>query len=188
MTSSSTPWPRNQRQRTFLGALTVWPVVYMVLFFVVTAGTMLLGMGGSGLLVLAGAAAEGSAGAGSAGPGAAGPVGGILAVLGAIVMVLPFLLFPVLFLLHGLTILLMLGLTAWFGHHVYQNRSIPENDRIVMMLGVLFLGAIGGWTWYWYHHIRVTPQTGDSVAAVEGEPQLVTRDASDPTQPSDTPT
>ena len=55
-TAAETPWPRTRTQKKLLGALTVWPPVYIILFMVFIFGSMLVSFGGVGLLGVAGAA------------------------------------------------------------------------------------------------------------------------------------
>ena len=149
-TAAETPWPRTRTQKKLLGALTVWPPVYIILFMVFIFGSMLVSFGGVGLLGVAGAASGGLEG-GS--PPELGTGGGLLAGLAGFLFMLPFILFPLVFVLHGLTMLLIFGLLGYFCHHVYNNRSLPDNDRLMMFMVVLFLGGMGGFTWYWYQHI-----------------------------------
>ena len=147
-------WPRTPGQRRLLGALTVWPLFYMVLFMGCWVLFMVLGFAFFGFSVVEPATAGAAA-------GDAAPQMGALDAAGILV---PLLLFPLLSLADLFTMVLTVGLMLFFCKHAFQNPSLKGEDRILVFLGLLFLGVVGGFTWYWRCYLR-EPQGPVAVAS-----------------------
>ena len=147
-------WPRTPGQRRLLGALTVWPLLYMVLFMGSFFLFFFLDFALFGVSALAGAASDASAGDAAPQMGA----------LDTALFLVPFLLFPLLFVAHLFTMVLIIGLKVFFCKHAFQNPALKGDDRILIFLGLLFLGVVGGFTWYWRCYLRA-PQGPVAVAS-----------------------
>jgi hypothetical protein len=65
--------------------------------------------------------------------------------------------FAVLFILHFATMVLVLGLMAFYIVHLFQARSVPQ-DRKVLWAVILFLGNVFAMPVYWYMHVWRDPQ------------------------------
>lgn len=152
MTAAAAPtpaWPRTPGQRKLLGALTVWPLLYMVLFMSSFFLFFFLDFALFGVSALAAAAA------GDAAP----QLGGLDAAL----FLVPLLLLPLFFVAHLFTMVLIIGLKVFFCRHAFQNPALKSDDRTLIFLGLLFLGVVGGFTWYWHRYLR-EPQVAAALA------------------------
>lgn len=105
----------SKSNKILLAALTVWPVIYVPIFF----GFLISMMTGFGSHVNV-------------------PTGPPIA----------------LFVMHGMTILLALGLTIFYMVNVFTNGrlKVKESERVLWAVIVLFGGSIGQAA-YWYVHI-----------------------------------
>ena len=113
-------------------ALSLWPLVYMLVFFSVIVGVLVLG---GGLSVLHHAS------------GAKGPPGWLF---------LPILL---LFPLHFLTIMLGLGLMIY--NVVWVLKQAWPSDQKILWVVILFLGHSLAAPLFWYFHIRPLPESDE---------------------------
>lgn len=62
--------------------------------------------------------------------------------------------FAIIFPLHALTMLLSLGLLAFYAWHAITNKALSDNERIVWLLVTLMGGVIG---WPLYYWVNVAP-------------------------------
>jgi hypothetical protein len=106
-----------------LGAATVWPLLYMIIFFVSVFALMFAFSAGE--------------------PAPADHVGPPVWFFG-------------LFALHFLTMLWVLGLTAFYIVNVFRNERV-EKDKKALWAVVLFLGSIFAMPAYWYLYIWREP-------------------------------
>ena len=60
--------------------------------------------------------------------------------------------FELLFRLHLLTMLVSMGLLAFFVVHCFRNDRVPQERRVMWLL-VLFLGNMFAFPVYWYLHV-----------------------------------
>jgi hypothetical protein len=65
---------------------------------------------------------------------------------------LVFPLFALLFLLHGLTMFIMIGLLVFYIIHIIKNPALSDNMKILWVL-ILFFGSIVGMPVYWCMHV-----------------------------------
>ena len=103
--------------KILLAIATIWPLLYMVFFFVVIFSSIFF------------MPRDGSA------------EGGALPAL-----------FMIIFPLHFLTVLLVLGLTAFYMVNVFRNDRV-EKDKKVLWAVVLFMGNMIAMPIYWYLYI-----------------------------------
>jgi hypothetical protein len=61
-------------------------------------------------------------------------------------------LFGYVFVAHAMTMLLGIGLLAFYVVHLFKNDSMPSDQRLLWML-VLFLGNFLAFPVYWYLHV-----------------------------------
>lgn len=108
--------------KLLIGALTVWPCLYLLLFLAVFA-FMFLSLGRAGLAPSPAEIQQG---------------------------------FAVLFILHFATMVLVLGLMAFYIVHLFQAASVPQ-DRKVLWAVILFLGNVVAMPVYWYMHVWRDP-------------------------------
>lgn len=60
--------------------------------------------------------------------------------------------FPLLFVAHGVTMLVCAGLLVFYIAHVFKNRTLAEDRRVLWTI-IIFLGNIGAMPFYWYLHV-----------------------------------
>ena len=123
----------TRRKKMMLGAVTMWPLFYMGLFFAfVFSQFVLMGVGGA------------------VGGKEAGETLGLVMVAS----------FGVIFVLHALTILGSMALMVYYIVHVFQNPRLDDdkNTRLLWAL-VLFFGNMLAMPIYWYLNIWKVPDT-----------------------------
>ena len=95
--------------KLLLGAATLWPFVYMFLFFILVFSMLFLGPGAERVM-------------------------------------------PFVFVLHMLTILLVLGLTVFYIVDIFKNERV-EKDKKVLWAMVIFFGNMVAMPVYWYLYV-----------------------------------
>jgi hypothetical protein len=105
--------------KLFLGVVTLWPLAYMILFFVFIFSTILFGgPGGS--------------------PGAFPPS------------------FVIIFGLHLLTMLVIMGLTIFYMVDVFRNDRVDKDKKVLWAI-VIFMGNLIAMPIYWYLYFWKEP-------------------------------
>ena len=133
--------PRTKRQRILLGLATLWPLFYMVSFFVLTFGFLLYSFHGQFPPV-----------AGSSPPlhpprppGPPNPAAFLM-------------LFPMigLFMVHCLTMLWMIGMMVFYIREVFRNPLLGETQRLVWTTLFVLMGMLSA-PIYWFIYIWRQP-------------------------------
>ena len=60
--------------------------------------------------------------------------------------------FTAVFAVHFLTMLIIMGLLAFYVVHVFKNETLPSDRRVLWMI-VLFMGNMFAFPVYWYFHV-----------------------------------
>jgi len=116
----------SKTTKLLLGLATIWPFVYMILFFITIFSVVLFSRG--------------------ADPGAGPPP--LIALI-----------FP----LHILTMLVIMGLTIFYMVNVFKNERVVKDQKVLWAV-VLFLGNVLAMPIYWYLYIwkEASPAAGSA--------------------------